>query len=39
MTKDAIILETESNIGVIKKGKIAAEVIRGSTEGVYVCSN
>lgn len=38
MTKDGIILETESNIGEIKKGKIATEVIRGSTEGVDVCS-
>jgi len=38
MTKDGIILETESNIGGIKKGKIATEVIRGSTEGVDVCS-
>jgi len=38
ITQDGIILETESNVGGIKKGKIATEVIRGSTEGVDVCS-
>ena len=38
MTKDGLILETESNIDGVKQGRIATEVIRGSTEGVDACS-
>jgi hypothetical protein len=38
MTKDGLLLETESNIEGIKRGRIATEIIRGSTEGVDACS-